>query len=101
MEPFDILKHKGKFFEILKQTKKSQVAAMTLAPGKDSGPEEIHKGDQILYVIEGEGEVEIENRTMQIKGGQAVIIPAGSQHHVYNTSDIEFFCLNIYAPPEY
>jgi len=42
--------HRGRFFEVLQQTERSQTAVMTIAPGEDGGPEEEHAGDQILYV---------------------------------------------------
>lgn len=101
MKPVDVTQHKGEFFKVLSETGLSQVAAMTIAPGKDSGPEEIHKGDQIVYVIQGTGEVEIEHEKHAIKAGEVVIIQAGSQHHFYNNSNADLFCVNIYCPPEY
>ena len=51
--------HRGEFFRVLQETARSQTAVMTVAPGQDAGPEEIHAADQILYVIEGEAEVRI------------------------------------------
>ncbi|HYE22263.1 MAG TPA: cupin domain-containing protein [Verrucomicrobiae bacterium] len=97
----DIVNQPRDFFKVLFETDKTQLATMTLKPGQDSGSEEIHKGDQILYVIEGHGEVEIEGVRKPVSRGQVVLIEAGKQHHVYNVSEKEFFCLNIYAPPEY
>ena len=31
--------HKGQFFEVLQETERTQTAVMTIAPGRDSGPE--------------------------------------------------------------
>ncbi|HWT79580.1 MAG TPA: hypothetical protein VN648_12415 [Candidatus Methylomirabilis sp.] len=41
----DVYKHRGKFFEVLQQTERSQTAVMTLEPGLEAGPEETHSAD--------------------------------------------------------
>jgi mannose-6-phosphate isomerase-like protein (cupin superfamily) len=51
----DIPRHKGQFFEVLQETSRTQTAVMTIGPGRDGGSEETHAGDQVIYVIEGEG----------------------------------------------
>ena len=45
--------YRGRFFEVLQETERSQTAVMTIGPGEDAGPEEVHAGDQVIYVIEG------------------------------------------------
>lgn len=92
---------KGEFFKILGTTEKSQVAVMTLKPGEDSGPEDIHKGDQVAYVIEGKMRAVVDGREGAVEQGEAVIIPAGAQHHLYNISNSNLFVLNFYSSPEY
>lgn len=92
---------KGEFFKILETTANSQVGVMTLASGKDSGPEEIHGGDQIVYIIEGEAEVEVGTEQGKLVAGELVIIPAGSRHHIWNRGKGELFFLTLYAPPAY
>lgn len=101
MEPLNIIKHKGDTFRILSQTDKVQVGVMTIEPGGDSGPEEIHQADQIIYIIEGRAEVELDNYDFTLQAGHALIIPAGSQHHIQNKTDGTLFFMTIYAPPEY
>ena len=54
MDVVDVTTHRGEFFRVLQQTKRSQTAVMTVAPGQDAGPAETHRGEQIVYVIEGE-----------------------------------------------
>jgi mannose-6-phosphate isomerase-like protein (cupin superfamily) len=101
MEPIDIKKQKGKFFEILQSTDKSQVGVMTIKPGGDSGPENIHPGDQIIYVIEGEADVDVDGKSVKVSEGQVFIVPAKSEHHIYNKSSKDLFFLTLYAPPAY
>src|SRR5262245_12449817 len=47
----DVTRYRGRFFEVLQQTERSQTAVMTIAPGEEAGPEETHAGDQILFVL--------------------------------------------------
>ena len=92
---------KGEFFKVLETTEKSQVGVMTIEPGADSGPEEIHKGDQIIYVMEGIADIEVGNEKAKLLSGEMLIIPALSRHHIYNRSNIQLLFITIYAPPEY
>lgn len=101
MATFDVTSHKGEFFSILETTDNSQVATMTIAPGDDSGDVMSHPGDQVVYVINGHGEVAMEGGTEEVAAGQAIIIPADTDHKIHNTGRQDMFFVNIYAPPAY
>ena len=47
MDVVDVNAHRGEFFRVLQQTKRSQTAVMTVPPGQDAGPAETHRADQI------------------------------------------------------
>ena len=93
--------HRGEFFRVLQETARSQTAVMTVAPGQDAGPAEIHAADQILYVIEGEAEVRIGEERCGAGPGTLVTIPAGTLHHVRSAGPGPLFFLTVYAPPVY
>ncbi len=99
--PLNPARHKGTFFKILATTPHSQVGTMTIEPGSDSGPEDIHPGDQIIYIIEGTARVVINGKTTTATQGTVLAIPAQAQHHIYNDETSELFFLTIYAPPAY
>jgi quercetin dioxygenase-like cupin family protein len=42
---------------------------MTIAPGGDAGSEEEHSGDQIIYIVEGEALVRVQDKksTMPVR----------------------------------
>ncbi len=101
MITFSAEEFKGEFFKVLAQTNKSQVAVMTIKPKGDSGPEEIHVSDQIVYVLEGKARVVVNAETRGVEKGNGVIIPAGCRHHSYNERQESLFFLTIYAPPQY
>lgn len=101
MKKIPIHPQKGNFFKILDETEKSQVGVMTISPGSDSGPEEVHDGDQIVYIIDGQADIEIDHEKQTCVAGELVTIPAGSQHHIFNSGADELFFLTIYTPPQY
>jgi mannose-6-phosphate isomerase-like protein (cupin superfamily) len=93
--------YRGRSFEVLQETERTQTAVMTIEPGRDGGPEETHAGDQVVYVVEGEATVTIEGAAHQAQVGACVLIPAGARHHVRNAGARPLFFLTIYAPPAY
>ena len=101
MDVVDVNAHKGAFFRVLQQTKRSQTAVMTIAPGDEAGPAETHEADQIVYVIEGEATITVGEEERRTGPGGLVMIPAGARHHVRNPGRAPLFFLTVYAPPEY
>jgi mannose-6-phosphate isomerase-like protein (cupin superfamily) len=97
----DINRFRGKFFEVLQATERSQTAVMTIAPGHDAGPAETHEADQIVYVVEGEAIVRVAEQEHHAKAGACILIPAGTRHHVRNPAEQPLFFLTVYAPPAY
>ena len=97
----DVFKHRGRFFEILQQTERSQTAVMTIEPGLDAGPEETHPGDQVIYVIEGEAAVRVAGKEHKAGAGAQLMVPAETPHHVRNPGKLPLFLVTVYAPPAY
>jgi len=93
--------HRGRFFEILQETERSQTAVMTIEPGQDGGPEEEHSGDQIVYIVEGEALVRIAGKERHAPAGSLIMIPARTRHHVKNPGRTPLFFVTVYAPPAY
>jgi mannose-6-phosphate isomerase-like protein (cupin superfamily) len=91
------------WFEVLQTTKRTQTAMMTLKPGKSSGSEpEGHKdSDQVLLVLKGEVEGEIEDETVALREGDVIVIPAVTRHKFTNRSSADAVTFNTYSPPEY
>jgi mannose-6-phosphate isomerase-like protein (cupin superfamily) len=97
----DITRYRGRFFEVLQETERTQTAVMTIPPGQDGGPEETHAGDQVVFVVEGEAVVTVEGVAHPARAGACVLIPAGTPHHVRNPGVGPLFFLTVYAPPAY
>jgi mannose-6-phosphate isomerase-like protein (cupin superfamily) len=88
------------FRKVLFTGTKSQVVLMSLEAGEEIGAE-VHDVDQIIYAVEGEGEVVIDGVKKEFEKGFVAFIPAGAQHNVLNTDDGHMKLFTIYAPPEH
>src|SRR5947209_6851403 len=61
------------------------IARVELAPQARAG-RHTHPGDEISYVIEGEGEILVEGQPPRmVKTGDGFVIPAGAKHDAHNT----------------
>jgi mannose-6-phosphate isomerase-like protein (cupin superfamily) len=79
-----------------------QLVLMTLKPGEQIGAE-VHQGhDQFFRFESGEGKVIIGQDEYGVKDGDSVIVPAGENHNIINTSmDTPLKLYTIYSPPEH
>jgi quercetin dioxygenase-like cupin family protein len=76
------------------------VMAYRLAVDPDSGVTHVHDGaEEVLYVLEGSGEVRVEGATHQVGAGQAVFIPDGAEHSYVNTGANPLVLVGAMAPP--
>ncbi|HVL75885.1 MAG TPA: cupin domain-containing protein [Noviherbaspirillum sp.] len=90
------------FREVLFTTSRSQVVVMTLQPGEEIGQEKHDTHDQFIRVEAGEGKAIMDGEEHALEDGVAIVIPAGTEHNVINTSKTEPMRLyTIYAPPEH
>ncbi|MFL6634081.1 MAG: cupin domain-containing protein [Massilia sp.] len=90
------------FREVLYTTQRSQLVIMTLQPGEEIGLEKHEGHDQFIRVEAGQGVAILDGERHQLEDGVAVVIPAGAEHNVINTSDNEPMRLyTLYTPPEH
>ncbi len=87
------------FRQVLYTAKHCQLVLMCLQPGEEIGLE-IHKdNDQFFRFESGVGKVLIDGSENIVGDGDAVIVPAGAEHNVINTSDSELLQFyTIYSP---
>ena len=90
------------FREVLYTTQRSQLVIMTLQPGEEIGVERHEGHDQFIRVEAGEGVALLDGEEHKLEDGVAVVIPAGTEHNVINTSKSEPMRLyTLYTPPEH
>jgi quercetin dioxygenase-like cupin family protein len=72
------------------------IASVTIAPGASAG-RHTHPGEEISFVIEGEGEVLVEGEPpLAIKAGDGFVIPAGAIHDARNTGTVPIKLAAVY-----
>jgi len=107
MKGFDIdlegeTKKNSDFRRVLYTGKNSQLVLMCLQPGEEIGMEIHPDRDQFFRFEAGEGKVVIDGVEHPVKDGSGVIVPAGAEHNVVNTSKRSKLRLyTIYSPPEH
>lgn len=90
------------FREVLYTGPNSQLVIMTLQAGEEIGQEKHEGHDQFIRVEAGNGVAILDGEKHVLEDGVAVVIPAGVEHNVINTSQSEPLRLyTIYAPPEH
>lgn len=87
------------FRKVLYTGQHCQLVLMSLLPGEDIGME-VHKdNDQFFRFENGEGKCIIDGNEYEVGDGISIIVPAGAEHNVINTSETETLKMyTIYSP---
>ncbi len=89
------------FRKVLVTGEHTQVVIMNLKPGEDIGLEVHPDNDQIIYVVEGEAEVTVNNQVEEFEEEDLVLIPAGAKHNVLNKGKESLKLITTYSPPHH
>lgn len=77
----------------------SQLVLMSLLPNEDIGMEVHSDTDQFFRIEKGEGKIIIDGVETIVGDGSAIVVPAGAEHNLINTSSIEPLKIyTIYSP---
>lgn len=98
----ELTKENKDFRRVLYTGKHAQLVLMSIAPGSEIGLEIHEENDQFFRFEAGQGTVIINSNEYAVGDGSAVIVPAGAQHNVINTSNTEPLQLyTLYSPPHH
>jgi len=87
------------FRKVLSTNSHSQLVLMSLKPMEEIGMEVHENVDQFFRIDSGMGKVIANGEEFEISNGFAIVIPAGTEHNVINTSETESLKLyTIYSP---
>jgi quercetin dioxygenase-like cupin family protein len=67
-----------------------------IPPGR--APDHFHKYDEVIYVLEGEGYLEIDGEQAPLRPGSCVHLPRTLVHCLANTGDSEMRVLGVFRP---
>lgn len=89
----------GDYRRVLYTSKHSQLVLMSLKPNEEIGMETHPDNDQFFRFEQGSGKCIIDGNEYEVRDGMAIVVPAGAQHNVINTSDgSELKLYTIYSP---
>jgi mannose-6-phosphate isomerase-like protein (cupin superfamily) len=87
------------FREVLFTSQHNQLVIMSLRPNEEIGMEIHEVTDQFIRIEEGKGKAILDGEEHILSDGSAVVIPAGTQHNIINTSSEKKLKLyTIYSP---
>ena len=80
-------------------SKYSSACIVEVFPGKRTLPAHSHpNGEEIIYIISGEGQVLIGQEVYNIKEGSIMLFPQGVPHMLSNTGELHLRGICFYAP---
>ena len=85
---------------VLYTAKNSQLVIMNIKPGDEIGME-VHELDQFIRIEQGQAKVILDGVEHEAEDDWAVVIPAGTDHNVINTGDVDLKLYSVYSPPEH
>jgi len=87
------------FRKVLYTGKHSQLVLMSLRPKEEIGTEVHADNDQFFRFEKGEGKCVIDGNEYLLTDGSVIVVPAGAEHNIINTSmtdDLKLY--TIYSP---
>jgi len=90
------------FRQVIFTGKYAQLVVMCLQPNEEIGMEVHSTVDQFFRVETGEGKIVMNGEETAVSDGFAIVVPAGTQHNVINTSaEKSLKVYTIYTPPQH
>ena len=89
------------FRKVLFTGPQSQLVVMSLLPDEDIGAEVHHDIDQFIRIEQGEGKAVLDGQEFEIEDDFAVVVPAGTEHNIINTSTEKMRLYTVYSPAEH
>ena len=90
------------FRRVLYTGKHSQLVLMSLRPNEEIGVETHPDNDQFFRFEAGQGKCIIDGNEYALADGSVIVVPAGAEHNIINTSATQELKLyTIYSPPHH
>lgn len=98
----DVHQEKGERRKILHTTERTQLVTTTLPPGGMVYDEEgFVSSDQVIYVVEGRIELELEGEKREMRAGEVALVPAATSYRFRVIGRRPTTLFNVFGPPAY
>jgi len=89
----------GSLIRELLRAEEQSLAEATLAPGQATERHRHAASEELYYLVEGSGEMEVDGERQRVRPGDGILIPPGAWHQIRNDGpgDLRFLCCC--APP--
>ena len=78
-------------------TIQQSLAEATLEPDQETERHYHRESEEIYFVLEGEGQMEVDGDRRRVAAGDAILIPPGARHQIRAEGPLRFLCCC--APP--
>jgi mannose-6-phosphate isomerase-like protein (cupin superfamily) len=82
----------GSTIRELHHTAEQSLAEATLDAGQATDRHHHRRTEEIYFIVDGTGEMELEGERRRVAPGDAVLIPAGSRHQIRAETRLRFLC---------
>lgn len=89
------------FRRVVNTGEKMQTVVMCLKPGEDIGSETHPNNEQLLICLKGAGRFFLNGDEGPFREGDAVLVPAGTEHNFINKGEVEMKIITVYSPPNH
>ncbi len=89
------------FRQVLATGKKVQVVIMSIPAGGEIGAETHPDNDQTLLLVDGAGQVVLDDQAADFETGDLVLVPAGTKHNFITKGDRPMKIITSYSPPHH
>jgi mannose-6-phosphate isomerase-like protein (cupin superfamily) len=94
-----ITKNNRFFRQVIYTGPHSQLVVMSIPPGEEIGEETHPKTDQLLVIVDGEGEAVLDGQRQPADEHNIVFVTAGTPHNIKNTGGKDLKLFTVYSPP--
>lgn len=89
------------FRHVLATGPHTQVVIMSIPAGGEIGDEVHEDNDQVLYLVEGAGQVILNDQPADYAAGDLVLVPAGTKHNFKTVGEAPMKIITTYSPPHH
>ena len=84
----------GAFF-VIQENESYKIKRIEVNPGERLSYQYHNKRSEVWVIIEGEGELCLDDKIIKYKSGDTVIIPQGMKHRISNTGNLKTIFIEI------